>query len=160
MQYSTALTYPTAAGVPIENLLKSFALCVALTIGQPALADCSPDKPESFDEFLPRFSTEKSFAIERTKLPLKIIRWNDSVDIDGRRITDPQKFDLSLAEYWRWPTLSEYILDNHLASSTGADSAHQVRLELTKADSPLRVSYLFGSHEGCWILEHYETKLI
>ncbi|MFT3931005.1 MAG: hypothetical protein QM709_12000 [Spongiibacteraceae bacterium] len=81
------------------------------------------------------------------------------MDIDGKKITDPQKFDLSLAEYWRWPTLNEYIIDNHLESSVSTNAA-RATLELSKADHPFKVSYLFGSHNGCWILDQYEAKPI
>lgn len=139
-------------------------MCVAQAVfiwASPCVAEeCSEENPEVFESFLSRFAIEKPFAIERTQLPLRITRWDDAIDIEGRKITDPQKFDLSLAEYWRWPTLSEYILEHHLESNVTPHSSAKVRLDLSKAAYPLKVSYVFGSHKGCWVLEQYEARPI
>lgn len=123
-------------------------------------ADCSQQSPELFDDFYARFSTEKPFAIDRTRLPLAVLKWTSSLDIDGRKITEPFKYPLSLSEYWRWPTLGEYIANNSLQARRNKVSDSQIHIDLFKEGFPQTVTYRFETNEGCWFLTQYQAKAI
>ena len=136
------------------------SLTAGLFLANPCAAECESQSPEAFNDFLARFSSEKPFAIERTQLPLAVVKWIDGVDVEGKSVSEPHKFALSLAEYWRWPTLNEYVSEHHLESRISEQSKAAASLELYREGYAQKVSYRFELNGGCWVLKTYEAKPI
>ena len=144
-----------------QDFVVRLFMCGLLSVSAlSCTAECSEKESESFDFCLPRFSSEKPFAIERTRLPLTVLKWVDELDIEGRTVTEPFKYALSLSEYWHWPTLNEYMSSNELNSRVIATSKTAVILDLYKDGYAKTVSYRFESSNGCWFLTQYQDKPI
>lgn len=134
-----------------------WALCMLM----PTMAiasTCSPKSPEMFVEFLPSFTSSKAFALKRTVLPLPLVREVDGVDVDGRTLHGTQKSYLSAAEYWRWPSLDQYMRDNDLLSQIRTQTKSAAVVELYKDGLDGQVLFHFKTQGGCWFLWQYEVK--
>lgn len=141
--------------------MNTLRIAIAALILAPCLAsaapDCSPRKPERFVDFFPTFSETKGFALERTVLPLPLLHWSDGVDTEGRPLVGPRKSLLSAAEYWRWPSLNEYMRRNDLLANVKSQTSVAAVVDIYKDGSEGTVSFHFKTKAGCWYLWQYEV---
>lgn len=141
--------------------MNTIRLGIAACLLAPVLAgaaDCSVRKPERFVDFFPTFSETKGFALERTVLPLPLLHWSDGMDTEGRPLVGPRKSLLSASEYWRWPSLNEYMRRNDLLANVKHQTSSAAVVDIYKDGSAGIVSFHFKSKAGCWYLWQYEVR--
>lgn len=121
-------------------------------------AACNDKNPERFVEFLPTFSESKGFSLNRTILPLALIKWEAGLDSNGHPFAGPTKSVLSASEYWRWPTLNQFMEEHGLFARLGPESKSVATLALYKDAVPGVVTFHFKRQKGCWQLWQYEVN--
>ncbi|MFZ4552616.1 MAG: hypothetical protein ACOYNB_12420 [Aquabacterium sp.] len=138
------------------SLMGLSALCCPLATW--AAPTCTVAHPEKFVEFLPRFLSTKSFALQRTVLPLPMVLWREGVDADGRPLKGPERSYLSAKEYFQWPTLNDYMQSRDLLSRISDQRVQAAVLEVYQDGNDSVVAFHFKPDAGCWKLWRYEVK--
>lgn len=119
---------------------------------------CMPNNRELFAPFLQRFSTEPAFALKRTVLPLRVLKWEYGIDENGEDESAPIKSFVSKRDYLRWPTLDSYMKNNNLSSSVDRQTRSAVVLRVFQQDSDWPMLYHFKLWKGCWYFWQYEDQ--
>lgn len=120
--------------------------------------ECSPKNPEPFSSFFQRFSTEHAFAVRRTVLPLRILKWEYGLNDKGEDDSAPTKSFISISDYLQWPTLNSYMKSNDLTSAIGSQTRTATVLKVFKEDTDWQMLYHFKLQKGCWFFWKYEDQ--
>ncbi len=140
--------------------MRWWCLVVACALAPAAVAAprCTPAKPESFDAFFPRFTTQLGFSNQRMVVPLRFLRWQYGISADGvdesgteLRWLDPQSAHLT-------EPLQTYAQKNKLIFRTQPSAGNTRLVELFLPDSDWLVVYHFKRRAGCWYLWQIEDQ--
>ena len=135
-----------------------FAVAFLATAAAGNAAECSPDNPEPFASFLQRFSMEPKFAVNRTVLPLRMLKWEYGLNDKGEDDSATVKSFVSKRDYLKWPTLDSYIKGNNLTSAIDSQTRTAAILNVLKQDTDWQMLYHFKSQKGCWFFWQYEDQ--
>jgi hypothetical protein len=119
--------------------------------------DCSTEKPELFNNYLSRFSTDGVFSSTRTIFPLRVLVWEYGLDENGKDDSGPAETLISIAEYKKWPTLKDMMVKNGLSNKIKSQTKDDVVLELYKEGTDWQIDYYFKNKNGCWYFWKYEN---
>lgn len=100
---------------------------------------------ETFDAFLPRYMTERPFAIERTVFPLESVA-----------AAQEKRSLVSREQFARTALLSDLIKGGKLSTRQSV-SPGTAELNVFRPDSDSLVYYYrFRQQDGCWVLWQFE----
>ncbi|KQV55397.1 MULTISPECIES: DUF4348 domain-containing protein [unclassified Duganella] len=126
---------------------------LAMMIAAAAMAGCATQtvprgcSAEKFEDFLPRYMSDRQFAGERTVFPLESL---DRAD-ERKSLVTREQFAASTL-------LGDMIKADHLSIRQQAN-AGGMELNLLRPDSDsLTYFYRFRQQEGCWYLWQFEDS--
>jgi len=126
----------------MKKLLPWLALALAGCSTVPARHGCAQEK---FDAFLPRYMTERPFAMERTVFPLESIE-----------ALEEKKALASREQFMKSTMLADLIKAENLSTRQAATPAG-MELNVFRPDSDSLVYYYrFRQQDGCWFLWQFE----
>jgi hypothetical protein len=122
-------------------------LMLALINAEAARPRCGKNTAERFDRFLPRFQTERSFAVQRTAVPLEELIFTPGVDENEVRKILYQREQIRDHEL-----LGERIRKNEMSVSVEKKAADSVEVVIFKDGTDWAETYRFRLRDGCWQL--------
>jgi len=126
----------------MKTLLPLLAIGLAGCATVPAPHGCGQEK---FDAFLPRYMTERQFAMERTVFPLESIE-----------AMEERKTLASREQFARSTMLADLVKAEKLSTRQSVTPAG-VELNVFRPDSDSLVYYYrFRRQDGCWVLWQFE----
>jgi hypothetical protein len=140
----------------LNKLLVSVVFLLGLSTGSATGLACSSTQSEPFDGFFQRFSSDRTFALERTVLPLQMWQWEYGVDANGKDDSAPKKSLLARNDYLKWPVLKEHMTQNGLQSKVKSRKKTATVVEVFKPDTDWLVSWHFRAQSGCWYFWRHE----
>ena len=131
-------------------------LCLLLVLPPTGQAACSQDSPEDFAEFLPAFLTSGDFALRRTALPLRSVRWEYGVDAKGRDRTYKTVSLIPKRQIPHDKALSAFMGENEMTHQVFKREREKVEVQIFKPDTDWLLHYHFRRRQGCWQLWQIE----
>ena len=130
--------------------------CFVLVLPLAGQAACSPDSPEVFGDFLPRFLASGDFALSRTVLPLRSVRWEYDVDARNRERTQKTVSLIPKEQIKRDKPLAAFMGDNGMTHKLFKQARDRVEVQIFKPDTDWLLHYHFRRRQGCWQLWQIE----
>lgn len=123
-------------------------LLIALVACTGKNLTCESSRDENFEKFFAHWITNKSFSLQRTKYPLKQVRYTD-----GEEHTSEQIDYISKANEVNQPTLRDYENKHGLTHTIKLQDKNQIIVSLFKPDTDWLYKYVFIKSNRCWFLE-------
>jgi hypothetical protein len=127
-------------------------LILALVNAEAARLRCGKNTAERFDRFLPRFQTERSFAVQRTAVPLEELIFTPGVDENGNDQATVRKNRYQREQIRDRELLGKYIRKNKMSVSVEKKAADSVEVVIFKDGTDWAETYRFRLRNGCWQL--------
>jgi hypothetical protein len=133
---------PHAHKILIALLLTSLTACIGK---KPT---CENSHNENFEHFFSHWITDKSFSLERTKYPLKQVKYADDDEHTFEQIDFISKADIA-----GQPTLSVYENKHGLTHTIKPQNKKLTIVSIFKPDTDWLYEYVFIKSKQCWFLE-------
>jgi hypothetical protein len=117
--------------------------CLLASVSLDAQAACSPADPESIDSFFQQYISSKEFAVSRTLYPYTTVVESE----EGQ-----QKIVVTKSSDAKYPSLSDYMAKNNMASDMEVRKPAQATLRVYAPNSGFSIRYNFILKQGCWYL--------
>jgi hypothetical protein len=119
-------------------------------------ANCSPGAPEPFARFLPDFLASGNFALSRTAIPLRSVRWEYGIDAEGHEQEKKTVTQLGRQQISRDKSLDDFMRENGLQHKLLKLARDSAEVQIYKPDTDWLLHYHFRLHRGCWQLREVE----
>ncbi|MGN7872381.1 hypothetical protein ACTJKJ_02295 [Roseateles sp. 22389] len=137
--------------LPTLSTAKPAIIAVLIWTAAPGWAEtCSPSRPEEFNAFFARFSTDQAFSVERTQFPLPTAHWEygrDDAGVDG---SAPVWKRISKDDFLQWKTIATYQRQEGLNVRTTMPSTDTMQVTVFREGSDMEMRYKFSGRAGCW----------
>lgn len=123
------------------------------TVTDVFAGQCTLKEIESFYDFYARFSTDKSFSMQRTIYPLKNKLWSPDDKTDVAIFKEVYtKFEDDKTQ----PPLLTYLRENQLENKFTKRTNKEYLVEVYKPDTDWLLYFHFRRNGNCWFL--YEVE--
>lgn len=139
-------------------MIRTLVLFLLLMCSALATADnCTVSSPEEFASFFSKFSDNKMFSVERTKFPLRALKWEYGIDSKGKDESGSRRFNVSKEKYAAMPSISTVIKEQDLTSQIKSVQTRVAVVDVFKESSDWFSSYHFKRVGNCWYLYEYQA---
>jgi hypothetical protein len=138
-------------------MIRTLALFLLLMWSVLAVAgNCTGSYQEEFAPFFSTFAADKSFSVERTRFPLRAMKWEYGIDSKGKDESAPRRFNVSKEKFASTPSIATTIKDHGLTSRIKSVQTRIAVVELFKEGSDWFTSHHFKRVGNCWYLYEYQ----